>query len=153
MLFDSGNSESYFPSVTLRLWYYFSVLGNSIHIYIVSRSLQGNSFYYFPQEHSIFVYCVRNIRILVCKRIAIRTLVQEKHIVSIVYRLAWFELVFSFYSFPLKRKLVYKTNIDCSFILEIVKTISPQWSWDYDTISVYLRSREIVYSLKITSGK
>ncbi len=53
------------------------------------------------------------------------------------------ELVVSFYYFPSKIKSVYKTNINCSLIRAIVRTISPQCSWDYNTISLDLRSREM----------
>ena len=75
-------------------------------------------------------------------------------IFTIIYQLAWFEPVASFYYFPLKTKLAYyfplKTKSaykqNCSFIWAIVKTISPLWSWDYNTISLDQNTKSIIVS-------
>ncbi len=56
-------STNYFIVYTLCLniecsfiWAIVKTISPQWHISLVSRSLWGNSFYYFPHEHSIFVY-------------------------------------------------------------------------------------------------
>ncbi len=54
--------------------------------------------------------------------------------------MTWYEPVVCF-TIPIsKQKLIHQTNSECSLIWAIFKTFSPQWSWDYNTISINLRS-------------